>query len=287
MIMRGFLFLAVMAVGLVFGGALAAMEAPQVRDPETLSYGAEKLQALDFWRARTASAPLTVFVHGGAWRAGDKNVSSKTWQVPYFLSKGHAFASVNYRLVPDVGVAQQAEDVARSLKFLVDRADALGFDRKRIVLMGHSAGAHLAALVTTDERYLQQVGLQVSDIAGVILLDGAGYDVPRQMAVAGPLMQRTYRMAFGQDPAQQRALSPISHAASPNARAFLVLHVQRPDSAEQSRALADALQQGGTRAEVHGLPGEGRSGHREINVELGDPSYSGTAIVDRWLGGVL
>lgn len=285
--MRGYLFLAVLAAGLVIGGALAAKEVPQVPRPETLSYGPERLQALDFWRARAASAPLTVFVHGGAWRAGDKDVSSKTWQVPFFLSKGHGFASVNYRLVPDVGVAQQAEDVARSVKFLVDRADALGVDRRRILLMGHSAGAHLAALVATDGRYLQQVGLQVSDIAGVILLDGAGYDVPRQMAVAGPMMQRTYRMAFGEDRAQQLALSPMSHAAAPNARAFLVLHVQRPDSAQQSRALSDALRQAGTPADVHGLPGEGRSGHREINIELGDPSYPGTAIVDRWLGGVL
>jgi acetyl esterase/lipase len=285
--MRGYLFLAVMAVGLVLGGALAAKEVPQLPRPETVSYGSDRLQALDFWRAQAPSAPLTVFVHGGAWRAGDKNVSSKTRQVPYFLSKGHAFASVNYRLVPDVGVAQQAEDVARSLKFLVDRAEALGFDRKRIILMGHSAGAHLAALVATDGRYLQQAGLQPEDIAGVLRLDGAGYDVPRQMAVAGSMMQRTYKMAFGEDPAQQRALSPIVHVGAPNARAFLVLHVQRPDAAEQSRALVDALRQAGTRAEVHGLPGEGRSCHREIIVELGDPSYAGTAIVDRWLGGVL
>lgn len=285
--MRGILFLAVMAVGLVVGGTLAAKEVPQAPRAETVSYGSDRLQALDFWRARGPSAPLTVFVHGGAWRAGDKEVSSKTWQVPYFLSKGHAFASVNYRLVPDVGVAQQAEDVARSLKFLVDRADALGVDRKRIILMGHSAGAHLVALVATDGRYLSQVGLQAADIAGVILLDGAGYDVPRQIAVAGPMMQRSYRMAFGEDRAQQLALSPISHVAAPNAQAFLVLHVQRPDSADQSRALVDALRAAGTRAEAHGLPGEGRSGHREINVELGDPSYGGTALVDGWLGGVL
>jgi pimeloyl-ACP methyl ester carboxylesterase len=110
---------------------------------------------LDLHRPHAVKPPLIVYVHGGAWRAGDKNVSSKTWQVPYFLSKGHAFASVNYRLVPDVGVAQQAEDVARSLKFLVDRADALGLDRKRIVLMGHSAGAHLAALVAGNTVILK------------------------------------------------------------------------------------------------------------------------------------
>jgi arylformamidase len=284
--MRVYLFLGVMAVALGFGGVLRAKEVPSIPRPDTLSYGPARLQALDFWRAGAASAPLTVFVHGGAWRAGDKTVSSRTWQAPYFLSKGHAFASVNYRLVPDVDVAQQAGDVARSLRFLVDRADALGVDRRRIVLMGHSAGAHLAALVATDERYLNQVGLQPSDIAGVILLDGAGYDVPRQMAVAGPMLRRTYRMAFGEDPAQQRALSPISHVAAPNARAFLVMHVQRADAAEQARALADALRKAGTAAEVHALPGEGRSGHREINVELGDPSYPGTAVVERWLRSV-
>jgi arylformamidase len=285
--MRNILFLLVVVAAVVFGGILRASAETGIPRPETLSYGADSLQALDFWRAPGAggNAPLIVFVHGGAWKIGDKRTSSQSAQVPHFLSKGHAFASLNYRLVPAVGVEAQAQDVAQALKFLLERAAQLGFDRKRIVLMGHSAGAHLAALVATDPRYLVQAGLQPGDIAGVILLDGAGYDVSLQVRDAGPMLQRTYLQVFGSDPARQRSLSPIAHVAAPNARAFLVLHVQREDSGRQSRALAEALRSAGTPAEVHALPGEGREGHRDINVKLGDPSYPGTSIVDRWLEG--
>jgi acetyl esterase/lipase len=180
-------------------------------------------------------------------------------------------------------VEAQADDVAMSLKFLLDRAPSLGFDRRRVVLMGHSAGAHLSALVGTDERYLRKAGLSPADIAGVILLDGAAYDVPSQVDGAGFFMRRTYDQAFGTDPARQRLLSPTLHAAAPNVSSFLILHVQRPDAVRQSQELGAALRAAGTAAEVQGLPGEGRSGHREINVQLGDPSYPGTAIVDRWL----
>lgn len=285
--MRFVLFLVVIGVAAICGGVMRASAVAVSQPPETLAYGPDPLQALDFWRAPDAggNAPLMVFVHGGAWKIGDKRTSSQSAQVPHFLSTGHAFASLNYRLVPAVGVEAQAQDVAQALKFLLERAAQLGFDRKRVVLMGHSAGAHLAALVATDPRYLAQAGLQPGDIAGVILLDGAGYDVPVQLRDAGPLLKRTYQQVFGSDPARQRVLSPIAHVAAPNARAFLVLHVQREDSGRQSRALAEALRSAGTPAEVHALPGEGREGHRDINVKLGDPSYPGTSIVDRWLEG--
>lgn len=265
--------------------AAPTVEVSAATAPETLTYGEAPLQALDFWRAAAGpgGAPLIVFVHGGGWRAGDKRGSQRSQQGPHFLATGHAFASVNYRLVPSVDVETQAQDVATALKFLLDRAPSLGTDRRRVVLMGHSAGAHLAALVGTDGRHLERAGLQLGDLAGIVLLDGAGYNVPEQLAEAGPRLRRTYREAFGSDPVRQRALSPVTHAAVPNVRSFLILHVDRSDSARQSQALAAALRSAGTPAEVHGLPGRGLSGHREINVQLGDPSYPGTEIVDRWL----
>lgn len=286
--MHKFLLLTIAAAMLVTGPLARAADAPSPGRPETLAYGSHPLQALDFWRARNAGAPapLIVFVHGGGWQRGDKQTSGNSWQTPHFLSTGHAFASINYRLVPDATVEAQAEDVAMSLRYLLDKAAQLGFDRKRVVLMGHSAGAHLSALVGTDGRYLQMAGLGLNDIAGVILLDGAAYDVPSQMADGGFIMQRMYRTAFGTEPGRQRQLSPMSHAAAPNAPSFLILHVQREGAVKQSRQLGDALRAAGTPAEVQGLSGEGRSGHREINVQLGDPSYPGTAIVDRWLAGL-
>lgn len=286
--MKFVMWTAMLAVMLGLGTSAWAADAPSPGRPETMAYGSHPLQALDFWRARGTGGPtpLVVFVHGGAWKWGDKKTSSSSWQTPHFLGTGHAFASINYRLVPQVGVEAQADDVSMSLKFLLDRAPALGFDRRRVVLMGHSAGAHLSALVGTDERYLRKAGLSPADIAGVILLDGAAYDVATQVQGAGFFMRRTYDEAFGTDPARQRLLSPTLHAAAPNVASFLILHVQRPDAERQSQDLGAALRAAGTPAEVQGLPGEGRSGHREINVQLGDPSYPGTAIVDRWLAGV-
>jgi len=268
------------------GGALKAAEVAPSLAPQTFVYGTDPLQALDFWRSQGVSggAPLVVFVHGGGWQAGDKRGSLRSSQRSHFLARGYAFASVNYRLMPAVDVETQAVDVAMALKYLRDQAPQLGVDPRRIVLMGHSASAHLAALVGTDGRYLEKAGVQFGDLAGIVLLDGAGYDVAAQLEDAGPRLKRLYRAAFGTDVSRQRALSPTAHAAAPNAPAFLILHVERPDSARQSRALGAALSVAGTRVEIHGLPGRGLAGHLEINVELGDPDYAGTAIVDRWLG---
>lgn len=170
---------------------------------------------------------------------------------------------------------------------LIAEADKYHIDRRRIVLMGHSAGAHLVALVGTDESYLKRAGLSFGDLAGVIPIDGAAYDVEQQIAQAGPMMRRTYMAAFGSDPARQRALSPIAQAAAPNAPAFLLLHVQRQDGVAQNSALEAALQAAGTRVERREFPGEGLRGHREINRRLGDPSYAPTAAVDGWLEAVV
>lgn len=155
------------------------------------------------------------------------------------------------------------------------------------MLMGHSAGAHLVALAGTDESYLKSVGLSAADIAGVIPIDGAAYDVPAQMKEGPPIMQKTYTQAFGSDPARQAKLSPTLHAAAaPNAPAFLMLHVQRPDGVRQAKALGAALAAGGSKVERGSFPGEGLQGHAEINRRLGDPNYAPTATVDAWLNRV-
>ena len=141
----------------------------------------------------------------------------------------------------------------------------------------------MVALVGTDERYLRSIGLGFADVAGVIANDGAAYDVPAQLQAGARIMQDTYAQAFGSDPARQRALSPTHHAAAPNAPAFLLLHVQRPDGVRQAQALGKALRAAGTRVEYGSLPGEGLRGHGEINRQLGNPDYAGTKLVDDWL----
>lgn len=252
---------------------------------QELSYGSNALQKLDYWKPAAPGSPLLVFVHGGAWKIGDKRdaVGEKGGHA---LQQGYSFASINYRLVPSCTVEEQAQDVANAVAHLIKNAEKLGFDAKRVALMGHSAGAHLAALVGTDLRFLKTAELNEKSLRGVILLDGAAYDVPAQIAEGGRFMHDTYLEVFGTDATRQKSLSPTVQAAAPNARAFLILHVQREDGTSQSNALAAALRKADTPAEVKGFEGRGLQGHADINRKLGDSSYPATAVVDAWLKSV-
>ncbi|ABD27118.1 Esterase/lipase/thioesterase [Novosphingobium aromaticivorans DSM 12444] len=251
---------------------------------KTLSYGGDPLQVLDLWVPKAAkAAPLVLYVHGGGWKRGSKDTAMGNALPGHLVQQGYAFASINYRLVPAATVEQQAQDVAQALAYLLGKAGALGIDRSRVVIMGHSAGAHLVALVGTDEQYLRGAGLSLADIDGVIPNDGAAYDVPAQMRQAGRMMMDTYKQAFGTDPARQKALSPTFHAAAPNAPRFLLLHVQRKDGVAQAEALGAALRRGGTSVEFGSFPGTGLQGHAEINRKLGEPDYAATPVMDRWL----
>jgi acetyl esterase/lipase len=262
--------------------------APALPPTHTLAYGNDSLQALDLWvPERARNAPLVLFVHGGGWKRGSKNNAMGRALPAHMLAQDYAFASIDYRLVPRNTVEEQASDVAAALAHILERASSLGIDRRRVVLTGHSAGAHLVALVGTDERYLRSAGLSFADIDGVMPNDGAAYDVPAQMTTGPKIMSETYAQAFGTDPARQAALSPTLHAAAPNAPAFLLLHVQRPDGVAQANALAEALKRAGTAVEIGSFPGEGLKGHGEINRKLGEPDYPATPVMDAWLQKVL
>jgi arylformamidase len=250
------------------------------------SYGNDALQSLDYWAPQSTNAPLVIFVHGGGWKRGDKNNATGNSKAPHYVSQGYAFASINYRLVPDATVEQQAADVANAVAYLRRNAQSLGIDPHRIVLMGHSAGAHLVALVGTDPQYLASAGLALSDLSGIIPLDGAAYDVPAQLTDGNRIMQDTYSQAFGSDPSRQRALSPYWQADAPNAPKFLILHVEREDGTRQSIALAEALRKNGTKVQINSFEGKGLKGHMEMNRNLGKSDYPATPVVDNWLRGV-
>jgi acetyl esterase/lipase len=246
-----------------------------------LSYGSDPLQRLDLVAPPgNQRPPLVLFVHGGGWSIGDKR-GAEAAKAEHFLGRGLAFASVNYRLVPKASVEEQAADIAGAIAFLRANAARSNYDGNRIVLMGHSAGAHLAALVGTDPRYLGAAGVPMGAIKGVVLLDGAGYDIARQMTQPGNPVAAMYDAAFGPDIARQRALSPTFHAAAPNAANWLILPVaSRADSTAQSQALAAALAAAGSRATVTPVPD---SSHRKLNRGLGSDGDFATAEVDKFL----
>jgi arylformamidase len=152
------------------------------------------------------------------------------------------------------------------------------------VLMGHSAGAHLAALVGTDPQYLKTAGVQLSAVKGVVLLDGAGYDVPTQASAEMNIVKPMYDAAFGTDPKRQAALSPTRHAAAPNVARWLILPTERRrDSQAQSKGLAEALNRAGLSATVVAVPGES---HGSLNKGLGEPGDFATEQVERFMAGI-
>lgn len=245
----------------------AAQRAPFPDGVVEIAYGEDARQRLDFTAAAQRDTSLIVFIHGGAWAFGDKRMAGH--MAAHFHARGYAFAALNYRLVPAASVVQQAEDVAAAIARLRRETGT-----RQILLIGHSAGAHLAALVGTDPVYLAAHRLPIGTIDGVVLLDGAGYDVPAQMARGGPLLRRMYRNAFTDDPDFQRRVSPATHAAAPNAGRFLILHIaSRPDdSGAQSERLGAALRAAGTPAEVVSVDNT----HAEIFRRFGTPGHVAT-----------
>lgn len=249
-------------------------------DRQTVPYGSHDRQAVEYFapgKPESVKPPLIAFIHGGAWMTGDRTRSIHH-KARHFTGKGYAFASIGYRVLPDAPVEEQAHDIAKGLTQLRRDASALGFDPDRIVLMGHSAGAHLAALVSTDPSYL---GDTITAIDGAILLDGAGYDVTARMAARRDRASRAYSRVFGDDPDRQAALSPVNHAGSPDAGNWLILHVaDRRQSTVQSNMLRDALLKAGTNAKTVAIPD---SNHSQLNRNLGLTGDFATQQVDAFL----
>jgi arylformamidase len=251
---------------------------------QEFAYGTDPLQKLDFYAAKSnGPAPLLIFVHGGGWKHGDKRNATGADKVKHYTGLGYHLASINYRLVPGATVEQQGADVAQAIGYLLKNATKLGINPEKTVLSGHSAGAHLVALVGTDPQYLRGVGLGVESLSGVIPIDGAAYDVGPQLMDGNLFMRDTYQEAFGTDSTRQKALSPFHHATGPNVPSFLILHVEREDGKRQSEALAAELRKAGTRVQLNAFEGKGMRGHMDINRKLGDPAYPATQVVDEWL----
>jgi arylformamidase len=242
-----------------------------------IKYGDDKAQRVQIWPAKDRTAgrkpPLAVFIHGGGWQKGfPELVDAKP---KFFAERGWAFASIGYRLLPGSPVEEQARDVGRALADLRKQAARFGYDPDRILLLGHSAGAHLTALVSTDPQYAEA---NFAAIKGAILIDGACYDVPAQIASSGWMAKRTYIPAFGNDPARQLQLSPITHAGGRDVGDWLLLYTStRDDAKDQSESLASALRRGGAKTELFMVPSTKRNplqGHLEINKEFGTPGYA-------------
>lgn len=262
-----------MVAGLI--ALLAGAAAAPAAKARTFSTGVDPLQALDVYApAGRGPFPILAFLHGGGWRIGDKsNPAAGAEKAAVFTPRGFVYASLNYRLSPAVRHPAHVEDVAAGLAWLIANAQRFGGDPRRLFLMGHSAGAHLAALAAIDKRRLGAHGLGLSALKGVILLDGAGYDVAPQVQglQGGPTFTREmYEDAFGTDPAGWADASPVTHiAANAGIAPFLIVHTDRLPAVRQSTMLAERLRTAGVSARLYRARGKS---HAQVNREIGAPA---------------
>jgi acetyl esterase/lipase len=183
-----------------------------VRVLRDISWGSSADQKFDVYlpEQRPVDAPVIFMVHGGGWYRGDKGMKSVVEnKVARWVPRGFVFISSNYRMVPDADPVHQASDIARAIAYAQKKAASWGGSSSRFILMGHSAGAHLVALVSSSPAIRQKAGM--APWLGTIALDSGGYDVEEVM---GRRHMKLYDQAFGTDPSLWRAASPTLVLAS-------------------------------------------------------------------------
>lgn len=241
-----------------------------------VGYGDDPRQAFDVYLPATAGNAAVIFlVHGGGWAHGNKdNPGLVEDKAAYWLPKGYVLISANYRLVPEVAPLDQARDLAQAVATAQELAKGWGADRNRFVLMGHSAGAHLVALLGASPRLLPAAG--ATPPLGVISLDSGAMDVPQLMEL--PRLPPLYHRAFGKDRDYWISVSPYHALTRRSLPMLAVCSSRRSDACPQTHALARKAATLGVRVEVLS---EDLS-HRDINRSLGQASAY-TEAVDAFL----
>ncbi|MGH1353608.1 MAG: alpha/beta hydrolase [Thalassovita sp.] len=258
-------------LGLLWAGTLA-LAAPNLPD---VAYGPDPRHRLDVYLPeQPLDAPVIVMVHGGGWRFGDKS-NLNVWQnkVAHWTSQGTIVVAVNYRLLPQVGPVEQANDVALALSFVQRHSDGWGASEHNIVLMGHSAGGHLVAMLNANPTLAHMQGAK--PWLGSVVLDTAALDIPQLMQNT---RSRLYQDAFGDDPAYWAAASPLHLLTAGAPPVLLVCSTRRALPCPEARKFQAATQERGGKART--LPVD--YSHRSINAVLGlDKAF--TSQVDAFL----
>jgi acetyl esterase/lipase len=186
--------------------------------------------------------PVLFFVHGGAWRRGDKSFLGVYSGLGHFYaSRGIGAVITNYRLSPAVKHPEHIKDVARAFAWTYNNIARRGGDPREIFVCGHSAGGHLVALLATDEQYLKKFKLSARQIRGVIPISGV-YRIPDHFL----------RSVFGTDEKVVRLASPIAHVHK-ELPPFLILYADHDLPAcgkEPSEAFARALKAKGNEVQT-------------------------------------
>ncbi len=276
--------------------AFALLSTAQAQDVKsTIPYAepAHERQVLDVYSPPDAkNLPVVFWIHGGGWQTGDK--TSVQLKPKAFVDKGFVFVSTNYRLLPGVEMETIFRDIAKSMHWVHNHIAEHGGDPNRILVMGHSAGAQLAALICIDERYLKAEGVSLAGIKGCVPVDGDTYDVPAIIETAEtrrrvhhqPQAKFGHREKFGNDPAKHLDYSAVTHVAKGKGiPPFLILYVaDHPDTSAQAQRLGAVLNDAGISATLFGGK---ETTHTRINENLGQTDDPATIALFQFVDAAL
>lgn len=240
---------------------------------EDVAYGEAERQMMDIYRpegrpvGKFGNAPVVVFFYGGSWKSGSRK--SYRFMGEALARSGFVVAVPDYRLYPEARFPEFVEDGARAVRWLSDHAKAYGGDPERIVLMGHSAGAHIAALLAFDERYLVREGVPTSSLRGFVGVAGPyAFD---------PLAYRSTKPIFSgvADTDQAR---PITFAGGEDVAALLLHGTDdRTVFPKNSRAFAMRIREAGGKVTLLEYDG---TGHIKIILSFAAPFRGRDTVYD-------
>jgi acetyl esterase/lipase len=194
------------------GSLVRADMGTRIKLAASIAYATLARHRLDVCRpAGAETAPVVVFFYGGAWRGGNKELYR--FAAKALARRGYVAVVPDYRVYPQARYPDFLEDGALAVRWVKDNIASFGGDPQKVFLKGHSAGAHIAAMLSIDARWLAGVGLHPGrDIAGLIGLAGP-YDYM-------PLRNETLKVIFGG--ADRPETQPIFHVSSGAPPALLV-----------------------------------------------------------------
>ena len=246
-------------------------------------------QVLDVYApANAGNLPVVFWIHGGGWVTGDK--SQVKLKPTMFNDRGYIFVSTNYRLRPHVEMEELTQDVARALGWTYKNIVKHGGDPERIFVMGHSAGAQLAALICTDHSYIRAEGVPPSVLKGCVPVDGDTYDLPAIIASAElrlqlhklPPRKFGHREKFGNDPKKHIKFSAVTHIErGKQIPPFLTLYVRNhPYNSVQAQRLHNVLKDAGFPTTLGGMR---NTDHNKLNDNLGLKDDPATKLLDQFM----
>jgi acetyl esterase/lipase len=217
------------------------------RRTSDLPYGDDARQQLDVYAPpRPGHRPVVIFFYGGSWSAGKK--ADYAFVGAALADRGYVTVIPDYRLYPKVRFPAFVEDGARAVAWVQQHAREFGGDPDRLVLMGHSAGAHIAALLALNPAYLAAAGVRPRSVVGFIGLSG-----PYALVPDTDRLHAIFGMPYMPDNWQ-----PV-HFADSSAPPALLLHGADDNLVESAHTekLRDALLAHGAEVETHIYPGRG------------------------------